>query len=427
MASDTKYDSRLEEGLLPVDEKRDSTISRPSKEPTKKMAGPRRVLLGVVVCGLMTLSLASVIGHRGMPCARDHHTKAQVVISEEDLNNPAKADLLHRLLHAYFPDRYQDGVYASDKEALEAVQADDADLASALLQLAKRQDNTTTSAATEASQTPSASAAATTSESVANTPTSAPATSAAEPTTSAAPAETTTSQAPAVQTTTTTTQQPQETTTPQTTTTPAQETTTTTPATSAAAPTTGTSQTEQATSAAPTTTTTTAGPPSASSEIQTTTRGVYECVRVGYVYLLSSRDYYGRDILVPHNLECAFFIVCVRIWYVALWFCSTVMFSSEGGGQQNTRETTTATSSRRTTTSFSNVLSTFTSTASNGDVVLVTATSVVAVAPDAEPTSTSGSGGGGGGLQNGAVPIGSVSFGVPVALAGFVAGAMLLL
>ncbi|KAF3804494.1 hypothetical protein GCG54_00000848 [Colletotrichum gloeosporioides] len=387
MASDTKYDSRLEEGLLPVDEKRDSTISRPSKEPTKKMAGPRRVLLGVVVCGLMTLSLASVIGHRGMPCARDHHTKAQVVISEEDLNNPAKADLLHRLLHAYFPDRYQDGVYASDKEALEAVQADDADLASALLQLAKRQDNTTTSAATEASQTPSASVAATTSESVANTPTSAPATSAAEPTTSAAPAETTTSQAPAVQTTTTTTQQPQETTTPQTTTTPAQETTTTTPATSAAAPTTGTSQTEQATSAAPTTTTTTAGPPSASSEIQTTTRGVYECVRVGYVYLLSSRDYYGRDILVPHNLECAF-IVCVRI-------C--------------------------------NVLSTFTSTASNGDVVLVTATSVVAVAPDAEPTSTSGSGGGGGGLQNGAVPIGSVSFGVPVALAGFVAGAMLLL
>ncbi|KAJ0354062.1 hypothetical protein COL26b_002247 [Colletotrichum chrysophilum] len=332
MASDTKYDSRLEEGLLPIDEKRDSTFSRPSKEPTKKMAGPRRVLLGVVVCGLMTLSLASVIGHRGMPCARDHHAKAQVVISEEDLNNPAKADLLHKLLHAYFPDRYQDGVYASDKEALEAVQADDADLASALLQLAKRQDNTTTSAATEASQTPSASVAATTSESVANTPTSAPATSAAEPTTSAAPAETTTSQAPAVQTTTTTAQQPQETTTPQTTTTPAQETTTTTPATSAAAPTT----------------------------------------------------------------------------------------------EQNTRETTTATTSRRTTTSFSNVLSTFTSTASNGDVVLVTATSVVAVAPDAEPTSTSGSGGSGG-LQNGAVPIGSVSFGVPVALAGFVAGAMLLL
>lgn len=99
---------------------------------------------------------------------------------------------------------------------------------------------------------------------------------------------------------------------------------------------------------------------------------------------------------------------------------STLTFITE----QNTRETTTATTSRRTTTSFSNVLSTFTSTASNGDVVLVTATSVVAVAPDAEPTSTSGSGGG---LQNGAVPIGSVSFGVPVALAGFVAGAVLLL
>ncbi|KAJ0288889.1 hypothetical protein COL940_001883 [Colletotrichum noveboracense] len=339
MASDTKYDSRLEEGLLPIDEKRDSTISRPSKEPTKKMAGPRRVLLGVVVCGLMTLSLASVIGHRGMPCARDHHAKAQVVISEEDLNNPAKADLLHKLLHAYFPDRYQDGVYASDKEALEAVQADDADLASALLQLAKRQDNTTTSAATEASQTPSASVAATTSESVANTPTSAPAT---DDYVSGAGRPDDHDHDPAA-----------------------------------------------------------AGNHYPSNHHHSGSGDnyydtgnfssspyywVYECVRVGYVYLLSSRDYYGRDILVPHNLECAFFILCVRI-------C--------------------------------NVLSTFTSTASNGDVVLVTATSVVAVAPDAEPTSTSGSGSGG--LQNGGVPIGSVSFGVPVALAGFVAGAMLLL
>uniref|UniRef100_L2GDY5 Uncharacterized protein n=1 Tax=Colletotrichum fructicola (strain Nara gc5) TaxID=1213859 RepID=L2GDY5_COLFN len=383
MASDTKYDSRLEEGLLPIDEKRDSTISRPSKEPTKKMAGPRRVLLGVVVCGLMTLSLASVIGHRGMPCARDHHAKAQVVISEEDLNNPAKADLLHKLLHAYFPDRYQDGVYASDKEALEAVQADDADLASALLQLAKRQDNTTTSAATEASQTPSASVAATTSESVANTPTSAPATSAAEPTTSAADDYISGAGRP--------------------------------------------DDHDHGPAAAGDHYPSNHHHSSSGDDYYNTGNfssspyyWVYECVRVGYVYLLSSRDYYGRDILVPHNLECAFFILCVRIWYVALWFCSTVMFSSEGGGQQNTRETTTATTSRRTTTSFSNVLSTFTSTASNGDVVLVTATSVVAVAPAAEPTSTSGSGGR-------AAPIGSVSFGVPVALAGFVAGAMLLL
>ncbi|KAF4868575.1 hypothetical protein CGCSCA1_v012303 [Colletotrichum siamense] len=355
MASDTKYDSRLEEGLLPIDEKRDSTISRPSKEPTKKMAGPRRVLLGVVVCGLMTLSLASVIGHRGMPCARDHHTKAQVVISEEDLNNPAKADLLHKLLHAYFPDRYQDGVYASDKEALEAVQADDADLASALLQLAKRQDNTTTSAATEASQTPSASVAATTSEDNYISGAGRPDDYDHDP---------------------------------------------------AAAGDHYPSNHHHSGSGDDYYDT--------SNFSSSPYYWVYECVRVGYVYLLSSRDYYGRDILVPHNLECAFFIIlCVRICHGRFI-------------KQNTRETTTATTSRRTTTSFSNVLSTFTSTASNGDVVLVTATSVVAVAPDAEPTSTSGSGGSGG-LQNGAVPIGSVSFGVPVALAGFVAGAMLLL
>ncbi|KAF9874819.1 hypothetical protein CkaCkLH20_07513 [Colletotrichum karsti] len=418
MASDTKYDSHLEEGLLPVatDEKRGSTISRTTKEPTRKMTGPRRVLIAFVVCGLMTLSLASVLGHRGMPCARGH--KSQALLTEDDLKDPAKVDLIHQLLHAYYPDRYQDGVYPSDKEAIEAAGADDAKLASALLQLAKRQDNTTASAsATQPSETASATVATTpSSETPANTPTptptTAPTTTAPRETTSAAPPETTTT--PPAETTTT--QQPpstqdQPTTTPQTTNQPEPTTTPTTPATSAA--------------------------PNSDDDSWVSfffpspfyyplfcshygLPGVFECVRVGYVYLLLSSDYYGRDILVPNHFE---FVP----YYVE--FACVVFFIGNWGGlyrEDNTRQTTAATSSRRTTTSFSEVRSTFTSTASNGDVVLVTATSVVAVPPEAEPTSSSG-GGSGGGLQNAAVPIGSVNFGLPLAIAGFVAGAMLLL
>lgn len=94
----------------------------------------------------------------------------------------------------------------------------------------------------------------------------------------------------------------------------------------------------------------------------------------------------------------------------------------------NTRQTTTTTSNAARVTSFSEVRSTFTSTASNGDVVLVTATSYVAVDPEPAATESSKSGGGGGGgLQNAAVPIGSVSYGLPVTFAAFIGGAMLLL
>ncbi|KAL0943715.1 uncharacterized protein CTRU02_201602 [Colletotrichum truncatum] len=405
MTSDNKYDSRLEEGLLPVatDEKRCSTIPTTSKEPTKKMAGPRRVLFAVVVCGLMTLSLASVIGHRGMPCARGQQSDAQAVVSEGDLKDPAKVDILHRLLHAYFPERYQDGVYASDQDAIAAVEADDADLASALVQLAKRQDNTTASA-TQSSQAPPTSEATTPSTQPpvsTPTPTATPTPTPSEPSTSAPQPDTTTT--PPTPTTTSTPEQP---TTPQTTSQPPQ----TTPTTSA-------------TSAAPTSDDDSWVPfffffspspffyPLFCSHYGLPR--VFECVRVGYVYLPFSPDYYGRDILVPYNVEYACVVCVVGVVGVV---CI-----------QNTRQSSTSTSSRRTTTSFSQVRATITSTASNGDVVLVTATSFVAVPPEPEPTSSAGGGGGGGGLQNGAVPVGSVSFGLPVTLAAAVAGAMLLL
>ncbi|KAK2027272.1 hypothetical protein LX32DRAFT_729531 [Colletotrichum zoysiae] len=337
MAPDTKFDQHLEEGLLPAaaDEKGIST-SRTTRTSNNKMTAARRVLLTVLVCGLMTLGLASAIGHRVKPCTRDH--REQVPLDGAAVqDSAAQVDLLHRLLHAYFPERYQDGVYPSDKDAIAAFEADDVELASALGQLAKRQDNGTTTApsatATTPSDTiaasPSVSSAPLTSETPAPTPTptptSAPAPSPSTPAASSTPAPATTvSSPPPVQSNT---QQP--------TTAPSSQPAPTTPS----AP---------ATSAAPPT--------------------------------------------------------------------------------SDTRESSTVTRALPRTTSFREVRSTFTSTASNGDVVVVTQTSVVAVDPEAtgaEPAESGSSGGGG--LQNTASPIGGVSFALPFSLAGFVAGAMLLL
>ncbi|KAK1984259.1 hypothetical protein LZ30DRAFT_549528, partial [Colletotrichum cereale] len=157
MASDTKFDQHLEEGLLPAvaNEKgisTSTTTSRSTRTSNNKMTAARRVLLTLLVCGLATLGLASAIGHRVKPCTRDH--QEQVLVDGVQVQTPAQVDLVHRLLHAYFPERYQDGVYPSDKDAIAAFEADDAELASALGQLARRQDNGTTTAPS-ATSTPS--------------------------------------------------------------------------------------------------------------------------------------------------------------------------------------------------------------------------------------------------------------------------------
>ncbi|KAL0779793.1 hypothetical protein CaCOL14_004277 [Colletotrichum acutatum] len=334
MTFDTKYDHHLEEGLLPVVNEKGTTTTSPSSRKPNKMTAARRLLLTVLVCGLMTLSLASAIGHQARPCTRDH--QEQVLVAEGEVKDAAKVDLIHRLLHAYFPDRYQDGVYASDKEAIAAFQADDAELASALGQLEKRQDNGTSSAAPAATPTPSASEAST-------------------PSASSAP--------------------------------PASDTPTPTP--------TPTPSTPATTSAAP--------PASSSAEVQQSSSTPQQTSAAQTTPQQSSQQPAASS--TP----------------------TTQQTSAAAPTSGTTRQGTTTTRSTPRTTSFSEVKSTFTSTASNGDVVLVTATSFVAVDPEPAATSAGSSGSGGsGGLQNVAVPIGSVSV-LPIGLAAFVAGAMLLL
>ncbi|KAK2019753.1 hypothetical protein LZ32DRAFT_150485 [Colletotrichum eremochloae] len=400
MAFDTKFDQHLEEGLLPTaaNEKgisTSTTISRSTRSPNdnNKMTATRRILLTVLVCGLMTLGLASVITHRVKPCTRDH--REQVLLDGGEVQEPVQVDLVHRLLHAYFPERYQDGVYPSDKDAIAAFEADDVELASALGQLAKRQENGTTTAPS-ATSTPSATVAATptvsstplASETPAPTPTptptSTPLPSPSTPATSSTPVPDTTTSSPQVQSNTqqSTNAQSSE---------PA-PTTPTTPATSAAPPTSGTSQTEQAESPS-----STVGPSTAPTESPPTTSGSPSSSSSPPSSALSS---------VP----------------------TTASPGSLSASTQDTRQPSTTTRASPRTTSFSEVRTTFTSTASNGDLVLVTQTSFVAVNPEATGTEPGESGSsGGGGLQNAASPISGVSFALPFSLTGFVAGAMLLL
>ncbi|KAK2002663.1 hypothetical protein LX36DRAFT_220383 [Colletotrichum falcatum] len=336
MASDNKFDQHLEEGLLPAAaNEKGISASRSTRNPNNnKMTAARRVLLTVLVCGLMTLGLASAIGHRVKPCTRGH--REQVLLDGGNVQDPAQEDFIHRLLHACFPERYRDGVYPSDKDAIAAFEADDVELASALGQLAKRQENGTTTAPS-ATPTPSDTVAA----------------------------------SPSVSSTPLTSNTPAPTPTPTPTPTPSPSPSPSTPAATSSIPAPDTTSSPQVQS-------NTQQPTSAQSPAPTT---------------------------------------------------PTAPATSASPPPSDTRQTSsTATRASPRTTSFSEVRSTFTSTASNGDLVVVTATSYVAVNPEATSADPAQSGSsGGGGLQSAASPISGVSFALPFSLAGFVAGAMLLL
>ncbi|KAI0167171.1 hypothetical protein GGR52DRAFT_557233 [Hypoxylon sp. FL1284] len=57
------------------------------------------------------------------------------------LLSSASPQALHEFLHAYFPGTYKHGVYDSDNSAMEAVHATDPELATSIVQLAKRQQS----------------------------------------------------------------------------------------------------------------------------------------------------------------------------------------------------------------------------------------------------------------------------------------------
>ena len=167
MAVEMMDDARLEAGLEHCGEKErltataaheDTGLSTPSREKDNKMRR-RSIIWTLAFLLLFGLSLTSSVSPtRLLPSCRDSshgispeegprqaeadNRDAQESAFRNLLKN-ASPDVLHRLLHAYFPERYRHGVYESEDEALEAVRADDAPLATTMAQMAKRQDNDT--------------------------------------------------------------------------------------------------------------------------------------------------------------------------------------------------------------------------------------------------------------------------------------------
>lgn len=154
------------EPLLPVDacEKTASTTPSPGTRTrpatVSKMVYARRVALVCSVCLLVLLGVVSA-GASRIHCRREaaggHHAAADAADSSSfsAMLKSASPSSLSELLHRYLPDRFQDGVWPSEHQAIKAVHQVDAALATSVVQLARRADNSTTSASTTSSPTES--------------------------------------------------------------------------------------------------------------------------------------------------------------------------------------------------------------------------------------------------------------------------------
>ncbi|KAK3685568.1 hypothetical protein B0T22DRAFT_222252 [Podospora appendiculata] len=150
--------------------------ARPQPLSTKKMFSARRLFLTFSVCLLVLFGLASASSSRTwqrIPChgeaSREATEPESGPLSLSSLLNAASPKALHELLHKHFPGRYQDGVWPSEREAVEAVHRVDEALATSLLQLAKRDGNSTT-VPSSASSSFSESSTSSPSESASTTP-----------------------------------------------------------------------------------------------------------------------------------------------------------------------------------------------------------------------------------------------------------------
>ncbi|UKZ72917.1 hypothetical protein TrVFT333_000554 [Trichoderma virens FT-333] len=140
-------DGHLEAGLLRSTQGEKQTGHRhltQQTQPRTKMIYFRRALLIIAVgfvlgLGVVTARPGVINCHNSkMAVAKAHGSNGELV----EALQKASPDLLHRLLHAYLPERYQHGVFPSDREAIDAIHENDPSVASAIVQIAKRQDET---------------------------------------------------------------------------------------------------------------------------------------------------------------------------------------------------------------------------------------------------------------------------------------------
>ena len=150
---------------------------------TENMPSARNFILALLVGLLVTLGLASAVTPDRQPC-QDGEANAYGDIEPEEspssfsrLLSSASPEALHRFLHSHFPGTYRHGVFDSDQAAVEAIHVTDPELASSIVQLAKRQGAnetvTDSSATAESTETSAEEATPTETETTEEPPTTA--------------------------------------------------------------------------------------------------------------------------------------------------------------------------------------------------------------------------------------------------------------
>ncbi|KAI2641918.1 hypothetical protein GGS26DRAFT_29014 [Hypomontagnella submonticulosa] len=134
--------------------------TRPGLRMVEKMPSTRRFFLTLLLGLLVTAGLANAVLNRE-PHSEDSTESETDHISQRDdsafsrMLSSASPQALHEFLHAYFPGTYKHGVYESDHSAMEVVHANDPELATSIVQLAKRQSGNETTSATSSTTTDS--------------------------------------------------------------------------------------------------------------------------------------------------------------------------------------------------------------------------------------------------------------------------------
>ncbi|KAI0379846.1 hypothetical protein F5Y04DRAFT_107575 [Hypomontagnella monticulosa] len=134
--------------------------SRSGRCMVEKMPSTRRFFLTLLLGLLVTAGLANAVLNREPHREESIERKTDHIVQRDDstfsrLLSSASPQAIHQFLHAYFPGTYKHGVYESDHSAMEVVHANDPELATSIVQLAKRQSGNETTTATSSTTTDS--------------------------------------------------------------------------------------------------------------------------------------------------------------------------------------------------------------------------------------------------------------------------------
>ncbi|KAL5317713.1 hypothetical protein ACEPPN_014811 [Leptodophora sp. 'Broadleaf-Isolate-01'] len=132
-------------------EKAAYTLSVPSSEPPKpkpsKMSRFRHITCALLVVAVLAFTLTSAAANGGNGIARMSISAADRQRFQELLNS-VDPKALHNVLHAA-EGKYQHGIFTEDKAAMEVVHEENAEVATSLVELAKRQTGNSSTTTTD--------------------------------------------------------------------------------------------------------------------------------------------------------------------------------------------------------------------------------------------------------------------------------------